>query len=124
MERGDVFKCSDCGSLLESLTGCECGPTACDKGLERLEAHTQDEGKEKHVPVIEKTDAGIIVRVGSVAHPMEEGHWIQWIEVTAGDSVYRRYLSPGDAPEAEFPVTEYDVVREHCSVHGMWRAQP
>ena len=114
MERGSILK-GPCGCLMEALGGCE-----CDKP-ETLQEKTEDEGNEKHVPVVEKTDAGIIVRVGSVAHPMEEKHWIQWIEVTVGDSVYRKYLNPGDAPEAEFPVTEYDFVREHCNVHGLWK---
>ena len=88
-----------------------------------LEEKTTDSGSEKHVPVLEKTENGIKVKVGSVAHPMEENHFIEWIEVIAGEKIYRKFLNPGEPPEAEFPVQETDIqVREYCTVHGLWRA--
>ncbi len=83
---------------------------------------TEDAGKEKHVPVIEKTAKGIIVRLGSVPHPMEEKHYIQWIEAISGDNLLVKGLKPGQKPEAEFPVTGTKVkVRAYCNVHGFWK---
>ncbi|MFC2174335.1 desulfoferrodoxin family protein [archaeon] len=119
-KRGDILK-TPCGGIIEVLSPGEC-TSSCSNRLSPIEEKAADEGKEKHVPVVEKTDGGILVRVGSVAHPMEAEHWIQWIEVTAGDDVYLHYLSPGDAPEAEFPVADYNLVREYCSIHGLWKA--
>jgi len=82
-----------------------------------------DAGKEKHVPVIEKTADGIKVKVGSVAHPMEEKHYIEWIEVIADGKAYRQFLSPGQAPEAIFKIDAGKVTaREYCNLHGLWKA--
>ena len=83
---------------------------------------TQDNGKEKHVPVVEKTSGGFKAIVGSTPHPMEEDHYIEWIEVVAGDKTYREFLKPGNKPEAEFIIDENDYyVREYCNLHGLWR---
>ena len=85
--------------------------------------NTTDAAKEKHVPVVEKTDAGIKVTVGSVAHPMEEKHYIEWIELIDGDRIYRQYLKPGAPAEALFQVKAGTVtVREYCNLHGLWKA--
>ena len=90
--------------------------------MELLGEKTEDVGLEKHVPVIERTEKGIKVKVGAVPHPMEQRHYIEWIEVTADGRVYRRFLNPGDAPEAEFEITAEKVeAREYCSIHGLWR---
>ena len=92
--------------------------------MRNLVARTDDEGKEKHVPVIEKVDGGIKVTVGSIAHPMEESHYIEWIEVLSGGKAYRQFLNPGDAPQAFFEIDGDAVTaREHCSVHGLWKGE-
>jgi superoxide reductase len=86
-------------------------------------AKTDDEGKEKHVPVVEKTEKGVRVKVGSIAHPMEENHYIEWIEVVTDSGVLRKFLKPGEAPEAEFELSgEIVLAREYCSVHGLWKS--
>jgi superoxide reductase len=82
-----------------------------------------DAAQEKHVPVIEKTANGIKVTVGSVAHPMENAHFIEWIEIIADGKAYRQFLNPGDAPEAVFQVDADQVTaREYCNLHGLWKA--
>ena len=92
--------------------------------MEKLEAKTADEGKEKHVPVIEKVDGGYKVMVGSVPHPMEEKHYINWIELRVGDQAYCQYMKPGQAPEATFAVSGTSTgAREYCNVHGLWKGQ-
>ena len=88
-----------------------------------LAENTVDAAKEKHVPVVEKTPDGVKVKVGSVAHPMEENHYIEWIEIIAGDKSHRQFLNPGEAPEATFNVDAEDVIaREYCNLHGHWKA--
>jgi superoxide reductase len=92
--------------------------------MENLTAKTADEGKEKHVPVIEKVDGGVKVTVGSVAHPMEAEHYIEWIEILADGKAYRQFLRPVDAPEAEFAVEADGITaRELCNKHGMWEGK-
>jgi superoxide reductase len=88
-----------------------------------LEENTTDAATEKHVPVIERVDGGIKVKVGEAAHPMADDHYIEWIELTAGDETHIAFLSPGGAPEAFFPVTADPVTaREYCTLHGFWKA--
>ena len=92
--------------------------------MELLTEKVQDAGNEKHVPVIEKTASGVKIKVGSITHPMEEKHYIEWIELHADGVVYRRFLKPGDKPEAEFCVTATVLAaREYCTVHGLWRSK-
>ena len=118
----DIYKCRTCSNIVEIVHGGQGTLVCCDSPMQRLEEKTADEGKEKHVPVIEKIDGGYTVKVGSIAHPMEEKHYIELIELIAGDKVYRQFLSPGDAPQATFK-TDADAVtaREHCTVHGLWK---
>ena len=89
-----------------------------------LTENTVDAAREKHVPVIEKTDGGFKVKVGSAAHPMEEKHYIEWIEVITGGQAHRKFLQPGQAPEAEFCIdAEKITAREYCNRHGHWQAE-
>ena len=120
--RGDVYKCEICGNIVYVLDGGKGELVCCGQPMNLLEEKTEAlEGKEKHVPVIEKVEGGIKVKVGSVLHPMEENHFIEWIEVKEGEKVYRKFLSPGEKPEAFFPVSSENIkVREFCNVHGLW----
>jgi superoxide reductase len=123
-EKLQVYKCAACGHVVEVLTAGD-GPLACcGKPMEHLAAKTADQGKEKHVPVIEKFNGGLKVKIGSIPHPMEEKHFIQWIEIVTDGKVYRQSLQPGQAPEAVFPLPAENVVaREHCNLHGVWEAK-
>ncbi len=117
----ELYKCEDCEDIVEVIQEGKGNFICCDKPMKLLEPGTEDEGYEKHVPVIEKTDKGIKVKVGSVEHPMVESHFIQWIEVIADGKVYREYLKPGQKPEAEFCVKSENVTaREYCNIHGHW----
>ena len=118
----EIYKCSVCGNIIEVLHGGAGELVCCGKSMENLEAKTADEGKEKHVPVIEKVDGGVKVKVGSTPHPMEEKHQIEWIELLADGKAYRQFLSAGEAPEAVFNVEASTVTaREHCNIHGLWK---
>lgn len=119
----ETYKCNICGNIVEMVHAGAGQLVCCGQPMELVEEKTQDEGNEKHVPVIEKTETGIKVKVGSVQHPMEEKHYIEWIEVIAGTKVCRKFLKPGDAPEAEFEIKADDIVaREYCNIHGLWRS--
>ena len=126
-EPNTIWKCAECGAVFEALQPCEkgdeCIPACCGRGLTQLVENHSDGAGEKHVPVAVQADGGQIrVTVGAVAHPMTEAHYIMWIEVIAADRVYRKYLKPGEAPEALFPVAYRSglVLREYCNLHGLW----
>jgi len=122
-ERLQVFKCEICGNMVEVLHGGKGVLVCCNEPMKLLTENTVDASKEKHVPVVEKVADGIVIKVGSVAHPMEENHYIEWIEVIIDGAVYRRFLKPGVAPEAFFPVKGDPVTaRELCNVHGLWKS--
>ncbi len=123
-EKLQIYKCNVCGNIVEVLHGGIGELVCCGKPMELLVAKTADEGKEKHVPVIEKIDGGIKVKIGSVPHPMEEKHHIEWIEVIADGKAYRQFLEAGDAPEAVFNIEASSIsAREHCNIHGLWEAK-
>ena len=121
-ERLQVYRCELCGNIVEVLTGGDGELVCCGQSMTLLDEKTADAATEKHVPVIEKTSAGYKVTVGSTLHPMEEKHYIEWIELLADGVAYRQFLKPGDAPSAEFCVAAESVcAREHCNVHGLWK---
>ena len=123
-ERLQVYKCEICGNIVEVLHGGKGQLVCCGKPMTLLEENTTDAATEKHVPVVEKTDKGYLVKVGSVAHPMLEEHYIQWIELVADGTSYIKYLKPGDAPEAEFCIEAESVyAREYCNLHGLWKGE-
>ena len=119
----EIYKCNICGIMTEVLNGGDGQMFCCNEPMMNLTEKTADSTTEKHVPVIEKIDGGYKVTVGSTLHPMEEKHYIQWIELLADGKAYRQFLSPGDEPIAEFTV-EADAVsaRENCNVHGLWKS--
>lgn len=122
-EKLQVYKCNLCGNIVEVLHAGDGELVCCGKPMQLLTENTVDASREKHVPVIEKTPQGIKVKVGSVAHPMEEKHYIEWIELLADGKAYRQFLAPGAAPEALFPIQADQVTaRELCNIHGLWKA--
>lgn len=122
-ERRQIYRCNSCGNIVEVLHAGDGELVCCEEPMELLKEKTEDAGLEKHVPVIEKTETGLKVKVGSVPHPMEEKHHIEWIEVIADGRVYRKFLKPGDKPEAEFELKAGEIgAREYCNVHGLWKS--
>ncbi|HUW20739.1 MAG TPA: desulfoferrodoxin [Sedimentisphaerales bacterium] len=118
----EVYKCTACGNIVEVLHGGAGDLVCCGEPMKGMTENTVDAAREKHVPVIEKVDGGFKVKVGSVAHPMEEKHYIEWIELLANGKAYRRFLEPGMKPEAVFDVQAKSVsAREYCNLHGLWK---
>ena len=121
-KRLEVYKCEVCGNIVEVTNGSAGTLTCCNQAMTLQEEKTADFATEKHVPIIEATEKGVLVKVGSTDHPMAEDHYIQWIEIINGDYIQRKYLKPGDKPQAEFWVKYSDklVAREYCNMHGNW----
>jgi superoxide reductase len=121
-ERLQVFKCEVCGHIVEVLHEGQGELVCCNQPMKLLVEGSVDAAEEKHVPVVEKTPSGIKVTVGSVPHPMEEKHYIEWIEIIADGEAYRQFLKPGDAPEALFNIDAGHIMaREYCNLHGLWK---
>jgi len=121
-EKNQIFKCKVCGNIVEVVNVGGGTLVCCGQPMQLIDERTQEGAREKHLPVVEKTEKGFKVTVGSVPHPMEEKHYIQWIEVMADGMLYRQYLNPNEAPEAEFEIDAKHIeVREYCNLHGLWK---
>ena len=120
----EVYKCNECGAIVEVVNAGGGSLSCCGKEMMLLAENTVDAAKEKHVPVLEETADGYIIKVGSVAHPMTEEHYIQWVELIMGAKVCREFLKPGQEPQASFKIDkkEKPIAREYCNLHGLWKA--
>jgi superoxide reductase len=117
-----VYKCQLCGNIVEVIHASSGELVCCGQPMTLLTENTTDAATEKHVPVIKKVAGGVKVTVGSVAHPMEKDHYIEWIELIVDGKSYRQFLKPGQAPEAMFNVEGSDLTaREYCNLHGHWK---
>ncbi len=122
-EKLQIYKCEKCGNIVEMLHEGKGELVCCGEPMKLYTENTTDAAKEKHVPVVETSGGTVKVTVGSVAHPMEEKHYIEWIEVIADGKAYRQFLKAGDAPEASFTLDAKTLtVRAYCNLHGLWRA--
>ena len=122
-QRLQVYKCMVCGNIVEVVHAGTGELVCCGQPMTLMRENTVDASLEKHVPVFEKTSEGIKVKVGSIPHPMEEKHYIEWIELIADDRAYRQFLSPGGKPEAIFKIEAKKIIaREYCNLHGLWKS--
>lgn len=118
-----IYRCAACGNIVEVVNAAEGTLACCGQPMKLMKENTTDGAKEKHVPVVERIDGGYKVVVGSVEHPMADNHYIQWIELSAGNNVFRKYLNPGEKPEAVFKTDAKNVAaREYCNLHGLWKS--
>jgi len=119
-----IYKCEICGNIVEVLHDGVGALVCCGQEMKEMEEKTEDSSVEKHVPYIEKTANGVLVKVGQKQdHPMEEKHFIEWIQVVADGTAYRKFLKPGDKPQAEFEIKAENIIaREYCNVHGLWKS--
>lgn len=121
-----IYKCELCGNIVEVVHAAGGMLVCCGQPMQLQVENTVDAAREKHVPVVEAIDGGFKVKIGSLPHPMEEKHYIEWIELVVNGLAYRKFLKPGDAPEAEFKITvpadAKVIAREYCNLHGLWKA--
>lgn len=123
-ELNQVYKCNVCGNMVEVVHTGKGQLVCCNKPMELLKENTVDASREKHVPVIEKSGNKLTVKVGSAEHPMEEEHYIEWIEVFANGKAYRQFLKPVEKPAAEFKIDAGSVsARGYCNLHGLWKSE-
>jgi superoxide reductase len=122
-KRLEIYKCEVCGNIVDVIHEGKGSLVCCGQPMKLFVENTTDAAKEKHVPVVEKIDSGFMVKIGSVVHPMEEKHYIEWIEVIADGKAYRQFLKAGEAPEAVFKINADKITaREYCNLHGLWKA--
>ncbi|MFU2191275.1 desulfoferrodoxin [Methanobacterium sp. MZD130B] len=125
-EKKEVYRCNVCGNIVTLLCTGPGELVCCKVPMELINAEQKDVGPEKHIPVIEKSENGVKVKVGEVPHPMEEGHHILWVELSTPDQLYIQFLGPDDLPEAEFPVNLTDekevTAKSYCNIHGFWKS--
>ena len=120
-----IYKCERCGNIVEVLHEGPGALVCCGVEMALMDENSVDAANEKHVPIIEKTENGIIVKVGEVDHPMADEHYIEWIEVINGDYSQKKYLNPGEKPQAGFyvPFNENLVAKSYCNLHGLWKSK-
>lgn len=121
-KKKEIYKCDICGNIVEVLNiGAE-SLVCCGQAMRLENEKTEDQGNEKHVPIIEKTDFGYKIKVGSIEHPMEGAHFIEWIEINSEDGKSgKKFLSPTDKPEADFYIKADKITaRAYCNIHGLW----
>ena len=121
----EVYKCEQCSAIVEVFQSGAGTPACCGRPMTLLEEGVTDAAREKHVPVLEKTEKGIKVKVGAVAHPMEEKHWVQWVELVGDNFSCTHFLKPGATPEVEFKCACKGkvAVRAYCNLHGHWKTE-
>ena len=120
----EIYKCNICGNIVEVLHAGVSQLVCCNEDMELMKEKTEDSSVEKHVPYIEKTSDGVLVKVGqNQDHPMLEEHYIEWIQVIADGAAYRKFLKPNDKPQAKFEIkADQFEAREYCNVHGLWKS--
>lgn len=118
----EIYKCNVCGNVVEVLHASVGELVCCGQPMQHKMENTQDASTEKHVPVVDRASGEVTVKVGSVPHPMEESHYIEWIEIVADGRICRKHLHPGEKPEASFCTTgAVKEAREYCNLHGLWK---
>lgn len=119
------FVCEECGNLVGMIHSSGAPMICCGQKMKELVANTSDGAKEKHVPVVTVDGDTVTVEVGSVAHPMVEAHYIQWIYLHTERGGQRKALKPGEAPKAVFVLKDDKAVAayEYCNLHGLWKKE-
>jgi superoxide reductase len=120
----EIYKCEICGNIVEIIHAGGGSLVCCGQEMGLIKEKTEDSSIEKHVPYIEKIKNGILVKIGqNQDHPMTEEHYIEWIQIIANNISYRKFLKPGDKPQAEFEINDDNIIaREYCNVHGLWKS--
>ena len=119
------YICEGCGKIAAVIKPSACPTKCCGEAMKEMIPGTSDGAREKHVPVITIDGRRVLVEVGSAPHPMTEAHFIEWIVLESREGRQRKALRPGDAPKAEFALTEGDEAVSalaYCNLHGLWQS--
>lgn len=117
----EIYKCDVCGNTVEMVNPGMGQMICCGKPMILMvEKESAETGTEKHKPIVSFSET-LNINIGSIPHPMEEGHFIKWIEViNEKGKLSRIFLKPGDEPKASFCEKEYTIARSYCNIHGLW----
>lgn len=122
-ERFAIYKCNICGNVVKVNVAGKGNLICCGQPMELQNPRTEEQGYEKHLPVVEQEGDVLKVKVGSIPHPMEPSHYIVWVEVEFDGYHLQKFLNPGESPEGEFCLSgsgKVRAVREYCNLHGLW----
>ncbi len=124
-EQSQIYKCEICGNIIEVLHKGADALVCCGKPMKLMPEQFEGEYAEKHSPVIEKDKEGVKIKVGSIEHPMETEHYIEWIEISTDKGVSKKFLKPSEKPEALFLLKNQKdfSARAYCNIHGLWKNQ-
>lgn len=118
-----IYKCEICGNIVEVLHNGPGELVCCNQPMKLQSENTIDASNERHVPIIEKDEQGVIVKVGSAEHPMDEDHYIEWIEISTEKGSSKKFLKPGEPAQAAFPVKAENIIaRAYCNLHRLWKS--
>ena len=120
----EIYKCNVCGNIVEVVHTGKGELVCCGQPMALQKENTVDAAQEKHVPILEKNEEGVVVKVGDVPHPMDKDHFIEWIEITTNIGSSKKFLKPKEKPEKSFPVkAEVLHARAYCNLHGLWKSR-
>ena len=119
------YICRHCGNLIEMVHDAKVPVICCGERMEALVPNTVEASGEKHIPAVKVTGNVVEVNVGSVDHPMESVHWIEWVQLVTDKGSYRKWLNPGEAPNVKFLLGDEKplAVYAYCNLHGLWKTE-
>ena len=123
-DNNKFYICEHCGNLIGMIHDAGVPMMCCGQKMTKLEPGIVEASAEKHIPVVEVSNNIVTVTIGSVDHPMVEEHYIGWIAIETEQGTQRKYLKPGEKPEAVFALAEGDklvAAYEWCNLHGLWK---
>ena len=123
-QKREIYKCEICGNIVEVLHEGAGQLVCCGESMKLQEENSEGKYAEKHAPIIEENEEGVLVKVGAVEHPMESDHYIEWIEISTEKGESKKFLKPGEKPQALFPVKAKIIsARMYCNLHGLWKSK-
>ena len=125
MKNTKFYICPHCGNIVEMVSDAGVTPFCCGQKMDELVPGSVDASVEKHVPDVKVVEGAVEVNVGSVNHPMEEVHWIEWVQLVTDQGSCRKWLNPGEAPHVKFLLGEEKplAVYAYCNLHGLWKKE-
>ena len=120
-----LYVCSHCRNIAEMVYDTDIALYCCGDKMQELVPNTVEASGEKHIPAVKVGDGVVEVNVGSVDHPMEEIHWIEWVQLVTDKGMHRRFLKPGEAPNVSFRLEDEKplAVYAYCNLHGLWKTE-
>ena len=125
MKKNKFYICSHCRNIAEMVYDTDIPLYCCGEKMEELVPNTVEASGEKHIPAVKVNEGVVEVNVGTVDHPMQEVHWIEWVQLVTDKGSYRKWLNPGEAPKVKFLLDEEKPreVYAYCNLHGLWKTE-